>query len=243
VPDTINPVPDENQLQGSVTEWSDHALDTFVAPELSKFTEASIPDVSTYNQSREWWVRNFFLNSMLRVTVASPYRQYMLNFLRRAELCFREYELARERTLRYLENPRNRGTGHYVAAIGHWEVFLSQAWHAYLLFSFIDGRNGKGIFKRGDGSEEERLNFLYNSSKHAETTIEGDSYPAESTLCLWLYNDGLKVTSTSKIDGHLTFAEMFGMLEDFAKWADRVQDPATLREKIVRDSVDPDSGR
>jgi hypothetical protein len=229
-------MPNEIQLQAAVTEWSDYALDTFVAPELSKFTDASIPDVSRYKESREWWVRHFFLNSMFRATVASPYRQYMLNFLRRAELSFQEYELARERTLKYLENPRNRGTGHYVAAIGHWEMFLSQAWHTYLLFSYIDGRNGKDIFKLGDGTEEERLNFLYNRSKHAESTINGDFYPKESTLCIWLYNDGLKVTSDLKTDGHLTFLEMFGMLQEFAKWADLVEDPATLREKVVRDS-------
>jgi len=224
-----------------VTEWSDFALDKFVAPELSKFTAASIPDVSQYKEGREWWVRNFFLSSMLRGTPDPPYRQYMLNFLRRAELSFQQYEFARERTLKYLESPRNRGTGNYMAAIGHWEVFLSQAWHAYLLLSYMAGLNGQGIFKPGDNSEAERLNFLYNRSKHAEKSINGAFYPEDSTLCLWLCNNGLKVTSDHQTDGHLTFLEMFGVLEDLGKWADRVQDPATLREKLVQDMDNPET--
>lgn len=225
----------EIQAQGVAMEISDYALDTFVAPEMSKFTDAAIPDITQYSENREWWVRHFFLNSMLRATVAPPYRQYMLNFLRRAELSFNAYELARDRTLRYLNGPRNKGVGHYVAAIGHWEVFLSQAWHTYLLFSYIDGRDGQGIFTPGDGSDAERLNFLYNRSKHAEKSIKGSFYPDGSTMCLWLHNDGLRATSDRKTDGHLTFSEMFAMLQEFAKWADRVEDPATLQEKILED--------
>jgi hypothetical protein len=223
-----------------VTEWSDYALDKFVAPEMSKFTAASIPDVGEYNESREWWVRNFFLSSMLRGTPDPPYRQYMLNFLRRAELSFQQYELARDRTLKYLESPRNKGTGNYMAAIGHWEVFLGQAWHAYLLLSYMAGQNGQGIFESGDNSEAERLNFLYNRSKHAEKSINGAFYPEDGTLCLWLCNDGLKVTSGSQTDGQLTFLEMFSILEGLGKWADMVQDPVTLREKFIQDMGNPD---
>jgi hypothetical protein len=85
------------------------------------------------------------------------------------------------------------------------------------------------------------LNFLYNRSKHAEKSINGAFYPEDSTLCLWLCNNGLKVTSDHQTDGHLTFLEMFGVLEDLGKWADRVQDPATLREKLVQDMDNPET--
>ena len=212
------------------TQWSDYALDKFAAPEMSSFTSTTIPEVSEYATNREWWVRHFFLSSILRGTPPAPYRQYMMNFLRRTELAFQEYDLARERTLQHLESPHGQGIGHYMAAIGHWEVFLGQAWHAVLLLSYIGGLNGQGIYKSGEGTIEERMNFLYNRSKHAEKSITGDFYPEDSTLCLWLYNEGLKVT-----DGHLTFLEMHEVLGDLAKWADRVEDPVTMRERIPED--------
>jgi hypothetical protein len=235
-------MPKEVLGKATVSEFSDHALDTYMAPELSKFTSASIPDVSAYAQKREWWVRNFFLNSMLGTTVDAPVRQYMVNYLRRAELAFQEYELGRERTLNYLETPRGGGIGHYMAAIGHWEVFLGQAWHANQLLSYMVGWNGQGIFSQGDGSPEERLNFLYNRSKHAESSISGDFYPENGTLCLWLYNDGLKVKGDEKKGGHLTFAEIFEILEELGKWADRIEDPGTLREKVLADLASREAG-
>ncbi len=164
----------------------------------------------------------------------------MMNFLRRTELAFQEYDLARERTFQHLNSPRGQGIGHYMAAIGHWEVFLGQAWHAILLLSYIGGLNGQGIYEAGEGTIEERMNFLYNRSKHAEKSITGDFYPEDSTLCLWLYNEGLKVT-----DGHLTFLEMHEVLRNLAKWADRVEDPVTMREKILEDvkKAEIDSGQ
>lgn len=210
--------------------WSDHTLDTFAAPEMSKFVSASIPDVSEYVTKREWWVRHFFMNTTLRGAPTAPYRQYMINFLRRTELAFQEYDLARERTLQYLDSPSGQGIGHYMAAIGHWEVFLGQAWHAILFISYMGGNSGKDIYKSGEGSIEERLNFLYNRSKHAESSINSDYYPEDSTLCIWLYNEGLKV-----VDGHLTFSEMHEVLRDLAKWADYVEAPSTMREKLADD--------
>lgn len=214
-----------------VTEWSDYALDKFVAPEMSKFTAASIPDVSKYQDNREFWVRHFFLSTVTRATPSDPIRQYMANFLRRTEMAFQEYELARGRTVQYLETPRGRGVSHYMAAIGHWEVFLGQAWHATLLLTYMAGLDAsKDIYKQEDGSIEQRMNFLYNRSKHAEKSINNDFYPKDGTLCLWLCNDGLKV-----VGSHLTFNEMAEVLGDLAMWADRVQDPATMREKVARD--------
>jgi len=70
-------------------------LDKFVAPHMSVFTEADIPDMSAYTPAQEHWVGNFVLNTMLTVNVPSPQRQFMFNFLRRAEAAFRDYGHAR----------------------------------------------------------------------------------------------------------------------------------------------------
>jgi hypothetical protein len=49
--------------------FSAYALDKFVAPDISKFTKASIPDMSDTSKEQEYWVRNFILNTLLRVTI------------------------------------------------------------------------------------------------------------------------------------------------------------------------------
>jgi hypothetical protein len=44
---------------------------------------------------------------------------------------------------------------------------------------------------------------------------------------VWLTNDGLRSTETS-----LSFDEIAGILDDLAKWASAVQDPAAMHEKL-----------
>jgi hypothetical protein len=207
-----------------------YALDKFVAPDISKFTKASIPDMSDTSKEQEYWVRNFILNTLLRVTIDERTRQTLFNFLRQVESAFREYGLARERTLAYLQNAE--AITAYLAAIGHWEVYLSHAYQAYCLLA----RGQKILFVQGDGSVLERLNLLYNRSKHMDSAIENGQLPAESTLAIWLKNDGVR-----SIDSALTFAEIADILRDLAMWSDAAQDPLTMEEKLREQYPDDSS--
>jgi hypothetical protein len=54
------------------------------------------------------------------------------------------------------------------------------------------------IFKRGDGSKEERLNLIYNSMRHT---------PAASEQPVWITNDGLDAELAQ-----LSFSEIEEML-------------------------------
>jgi hypothetical protein len=203
--------------------FSAYARDKFVAPGISEFTQASIPDMSGASDQQDYWVRNFMLNTILRVQIDERTRQTLFNFLRRAESALREYELARERTLAHLRNTEEVTA--YLAAISHWEVFLSHAYQAYWLLV----RGQKILFTKGDGSALERLNLLYNRSKHMEKAIEAGQVPSESTMAIWLTNDGVQ-----SIDSQLTFAEMADILKDLVMWSDAAQDPLTMRETVMK---------
>ena len=147
-------------------------------------------------------------------------RRTLFNFLRRTEAAFREYEVARQMTLNHLANPNHN---EYIKAIGHWEQFLSQADRAWVVFV----RGKKVLFAPNDGSVFQRLNLLYNRTKHLETAINSGQLPPDGTIPVWLTNDGLQA-----VDGKLTFAEIAEILTDLAKWADAAQDPLTMRETI-----------
>lgn len=89
-------------------------------------------------------------------------------------------------------------------------------------------RAEKILFTTGDGSILQRLNSLYNRSKHIASAIYDNRIAPGSTLAVWLDNEGLRA-----VDGHLTFDEMAEILEELARWSDAAQDPLTMREKIL----------
>jgi hypothetical protein len=213
---------------------TNHFLDKYVAPEMSLFTEASIPDLSSL-QVR--WLTSFILNSGMVVQLQDVPRRTLYNFLRRAEGAAQEYGMAREMTLAHLANTNPNSVSGYIAAIGHWEAFLSQAYQAWCL---LDGTQRK-LFTKNDGSPMQRLNLLYNRTKHAEKAIAAGQLPQDGTLPVWLKNDGLH-----SVDSCLTFEELAEMLEELAVWTEAAQNPATMREKIeakygiIRDEQDAD---
>jgi hypothetical protein len=195
---------------------TDYALDQFVAPEMSRFTAADIPDVPSRHTESAHWLHNFVLNSLLRVSVSSPHREYIFNFLRRSVDCFVEYGLAREATYAYLAGASGR-TAAYLRALHHWEAFLGTAWHA---FNSVAKLVGMRAFEKRDGSLEERLNHLYNRIKHTESAIENGQMPRQGTLPVWLTNRGL-----TSIEHCLTWEETGVVLERLARCAERLQDP------------------
>ena len=153
-------------------------------------------------------------------------RSTQFNFLRRTEMAFREYEAARQMTMA-LDNPSPDAVAEYFIAIGHWEVFLSQAYQAWCLLGRELPASGYKFFTKNDGSLVQRLNLLYNRAKHAEKAITAQQLPPGGTLPVWLQNDGLHCA-----DGALTFEDMAEILRELALWADAAQDPRTMREKF-----------
>jgi hypothetical protein len=171
-----------------VIKFSIALTDQFMFPYMSQFTNAEIPDMSGHCSQSDHWVSNFILNTFFRQTLQAPLRQYFFNFLRRSETAFREHALAHEATVQFLEGSR-QSPSRYMMALFHWEIFLTQAWHALALLSNIQEVK---VFEKGNGSVEERLNLLYNQSKHTESVIKSGEMLETATVSVWLTNDGLK---------------------------------------------------
>ena len=52
--------------------WSANVTDTFFAPELSMFTAAEIPDMTSADDQQEHWLSNYLLNTVLRDRCPDP---------------------------------------------------------------------------------------------------------------------------------------------------------------------------
>jgi hypothetical protein len=205
--------------------------DRFIAPEMSSFTTVAMKDLTAVSDEQGHWLLNFVLNSSLRAQMDGPDRQRFFNLLRRTEAAFREYELARSMTLAHLAQQNPNAVSEYLLAIGHWEVFLSHTYQAYCLL--VMGR--PVLFDKSDGTALQRLNLLYNRSKHAESAIASRQLPEDGTLPVWLKDDGLH-----SIDSHLTFDEIADILETLARLADVLQDPLTVTEDKLKAALMPD---
>lgn len=208
---------------------SSYALDRFLAPGVSGFTKAEIPDMSDYDSESANWVANHFLNSVLRGRRAPRVNALAFNYLRRAEGAFSEHENARRATLDFLAAGR-QSASLYTAALRHWEFFLAQAWQGYELLRRLPDETRTRplkVFRDGDGSVVQRLHALYNSMKHVENRITTPGQILDAaTVPVWLTDAGIKST-----DAALSFDETCAILRDLAKWASLFVDPRTMAEK------------
>jgi len=206
-------------------QFSSEIVDHYIAPGVSSFTHAEIPDMSQWNLEAPHWIANFFLNSAFTAAFKPPMNAYAFNFLRRAQAAFSQYQLARESTLTFL-NSGGQSATRYAEALFHWETFLGQSWHAYaLLLKAFSGT----AFKQGDGSVEERLNKLYNEMKHVESRIENAQMLPGATVPVWLENKCIQ-----SIDASMTYLEAAEVLKQLAAWADALMNPQTARERFEK---------
>ena len=206
-------------------QFSSEIVDRHIAPGVSSFTRADIPDMSKWAAESPHWIANFFLNSAFTTAFKPPMNAYAFNFLRRAQAAFSQYQLARDSTLAFLSSGGQSVT-RYAEALFHWETFLGQSWHAYaLLLKAFSGT----AFKQGDGSVEERLNKLYNAMKHVESRIENAQMLPGATVPVWLENTGIR-----SIDASMTYFETAEVLKQLAAWADALMNPRTAKESFEK---------
>jgi hypothetical protein len=205
------------------TQFSDVILEMHIAPGVSEFKTAKIPDMSSWSKESSHWTANYFLNSAFTAAFAPPMNAYAYNYIRRAQYAFSQHHLARESTLKFLKNG-GQSPQNYASALFHWECFLGQAWHAFALLA--TAWQGKS-FEKNDGSVEQRLNAMYNQMKHVESRIENGQMLPKATVPVWLENQGLR-----SIDTILTYAETAEVLKEIAKYADALSNPKTAKSVL-----------
>ncbi len=198
-------------------------LDKHIAPGVSAFTSAEIPDMTSWSKESTHWIANLFLNSAFSGSFAPPMNAYAYNFIRRAQYAFSEHALARDSTLSFITNG-GQSPKSYADALFHWECFLGQAWHAFgMLVTAWEAK----AFEKNDGSLGQRLNAMYNQMKHVESRIDNGQMIPGATVPVWLENEGLR-----SVDANLTFAETAEVLQELAKFADALSNPSTAKEVL-----------
>lgn len=217
-----------------MVSWNSKLLEKHIAPGISDFTDADIPDLQDDYEQSSYWLTNHFLNNALRTSFKVPVKQYVQNYIFRAEVLFRLFHDARGATLDYLDgnDPFNPRVSRYYKAISIWEtVFLNWA----VAFDLIVKLNGNTkLFTKGDGSVEERAHEMQNEIKHCGGSIFGGHWTETSTIPIWLNNTGI-----SSHNYQISFSELSGLVSEIANLANELQDPLSFAEsnkKINKDA-------
>jgi len=130
------------------------------------------------------------------------------------ETAVTEYRVGRAELQRYVERlPRTNG--HFslaLAALSHFEQSVAALYQAATLLKSLV--NGPPLFASNDGSVMDRLNKIYNRSKHFE---EGPGSIAPPPAPVWLTNDGLECSNAA-----VTFSELRDLILDFTRGAEAI---------------------
>lgn len=180
-----------------------HATDLFLSSKIAQVTVVGASDVSLEFPESGRWVSSFGLSVILCDHPPAQHRQFALQFVRRVEMAFAEYSLARGFLVDLVGNPGRWSP--YYRALYHFEAAIAQLYLAH-----DGGRKAlaKSLFQSGDGSVLDRLNKIFNASKHEL---------ASSDQTVWITNAGLSTGIPA-----VTFAEIEDLLRECGRIADRI---------------------
>jgi hypothetical protein len=210
-----------------MVNWNPAILDTQIAPGISTFCDATIPDITGMFPEAEHWATNYFLNSVFRGGYAHGVRQVVVGFLRRATLSYTAFHEATQSTRAFLDgaDPTNPRIAKYYQTIGKWETFAINMTIAADLFKWIN--NGDGAFSKNDGSKECRLYELGNKVKHLSGSVDLGHCTINDSLPLWIDSAGLH-----SFGFNVTYQEASEVLVDICNLANELQDPLGRLERM-----------
>jgi hypothetical protein len=177
-------------------------MDKFVAQHLSELGPCSLPSIADEFPEHSAWISTFVLKRIFQNHIEESKAALAFVFLRRAEAAFDEWELAR-RTL--AELAREKTASGYFKALRHLESTVAALYQSYDF-----ARAGKAYFETRDGSSLERLNSLYNTSRH----FDPSKLPPGDLHAVWITNNGLCTRANS-----ITFEELLELLRGTGKLA------------------------
>lgn len=185
-----------------------YALDNFVAQDLSQLTECGAAPVAAEFPDYQSWLSSFVLNWIFRIPLSKDKAALAFALIRRAEAAISDYEEARTDLSVLVAGKRDIAI--YFRSLRKFESAVS------VLYQALDfGRKALGVklFTQGDGSSYERLNLIYNKSRHADP----EALPAGHLHAVWLKNEGLIADGAS-----LPFDELRDLIHQIGRIADKL---------------------
>lgn len=184
---------------------SNYALDKFVAQDMSKLTQLSIKPLTEEFPNSDKWFAQFALRRIFQAHVPDERAALAFAIIRRAHASLQEWELA---SVAAQGNLRSVGT--YFSVLRHLENCISSVWQG---LEFARKSLGQDIFKKGDGSIYERMNWIYNVSRH----FDPEALPQGDTHRVWLSDQAIHTREQT-----VSFDELREAIRMLARISERV---------------------
>ncbi|MEO8628990.1 MAG: hypothetical protein ABI612_12925 [Betaproteobacteria bacterium] len=187
---------------------SNYAFDKFVAQELSELTAPTAISVLHEFPSIDGWLQTFILKNMLERNLPHKHAALAFALLRRAQAAIEDYDDACAALKLVVQ--RQTTISQYFRLLRKVEATIASLYQA---FDIARKPLQSDIFEPNDGTPYQRLNCIYNRSRHVNTL----SLPAGHLHPVWLQNDGLYTDGA-----FLRFDELEQQLRDLGRIAERV---------------------
>lgn len=180
-------------------------------PKIIAVTECGADELQSTDLMNQYLLRVLFQSHP-----TSSAREFTLQLLLRSEMASMEYSAGRYSLSEFVSAPTTK-THSYFHAVYHFSASIGQAWQFFdLNRTKTRHRTGAQIdfFKPNDASVLEKLNVIYNKSKHTVADYESIHQP------LWITNRGIATDSME-----LTFHDLREILEQMSTWCRMFLDP------------------
>jgi hypothetical protein len=196
-------------------KYSTGLFNEFV-PHLTELTECNALPMDEYKCMTHGLIHQFVITSLFSARYPDPMHQYAIVFLRKTEAAFQEYFYSQSSLSEYVQtqilynDKPNEQISQYFEILHRFEVLISQIYQAYMVLEkFLLLEKDERFWQRGDGSILEKINTLYNYTKHAEDKIK--QKPEVSGYHIWLTNFGVSCEK-----GSVSYSEIPEALVDLA---------------------------
>ena len=192
-------------------------IELLFGSKVSEVTECGAENLQLADPIGQYMMRALFHDHP-----SSSVREFTLQLLLRSEMANMEYSEGRNSLSEYLTDPIAK-TLLYFHAVHHFTASIGQIWQFLdLNRSKYRHRMGKriDIYKPNDESIFERLNIIYNESRHVAVDYESIHQP------IWITNTGIASESAE-----LSFHELRETLEKLSNSCLKLLDPDLQRER------------
>ena len=187
---------------------SNYALDTFVAQDMSELTQLSIKSLAEEFPNADKWFSQFVLRRIFQAHVPDEKAALAFAIIRRTHASVQEWELAGAAAQGDL-----RSLGTFFSVLRHLESCVSSVWQG---LEFARRSLGQNLFEKGDGSAYERMNWVYNVSRHfdPEALQQGDTHR------VWLSDQAMHTREQT-----VTFDELREAIRMLARVSEKIAGP------------------
>lgn len=183
---------------------SNFALDSFVSQDLSKLTSVSMQSLANEFPDADHWFAQFVVRRILHGHVSDEKAPLVFAIVRRTHAALDEWELARTASTGNLRTPAV-----YFSLLRHLEACITAIWQG---LEFGRKAIGQELFQKADGTVYQRLNWIYNASRH----FDPEDLPKGDLHKVWLTNEGIHTREHA-----VTFQELRETISMLARISDK----------------------